>query len=165
MGNSGKPKAKSSHGGPRSGSGRKTTEFNQLRSKIVSAMDRENLEMLPKLFANLLYLANGGYERVEEKWEPIKIPGDFAERDITPEGDGLGLVERKVSIAEPDRAANIYLIDRVLGKPVQAVSLDPNSIQNPTIVYVNDWRGSSKNDPPPIPPSGTASGSDSGEAV
>ena len=36
---------------------------------------------------------------------------------------GLILAERKVSVAEPDREANKYLIDRILGRPRQAVEM------------------------------------------
>lgn len=107
-----KPKAKSKRGGPRPGSGRPTKDVTKLRAEIVAETEKVICDALPKLIANMIYLANGGYERVEEK-------------HTDDEGLGiLALTERKVSIAEPDRGANQYLIDRILGKPKQQVDVN-----------------------------------------
>lgn len=103
-------KPKSKRGGRRPGAGRKTKAANKLRSELVAECEKLICDHLPRLIANMIALADGGYERVEEKWEPVPFtpPGQEPE---------LVLVERKVSIADRDRAANQYLIDRMLGKP------------------------------------------------
>ena len=123
MAKRGKPKAKSTHGGARPGSGRKPKDFTKLRAEILAETDRIICDNLPQLIKNMLYLANGGFERVEEKWCPpqemTKVV-DGEEIRLTTEAQ---LIERKVSWAEPDRAANQYLIDRILGKPKQAVEM------------------------------------------
>lgn len=107
-----KPKTKSKRGGPRPGSGRPTKDVTKLRAEIVAETEKVICDALPQLIKNMLVLANGGYERVEEKHT---------------DAEGLGiltLTERKVSIAEPDRGANQYLIDRILGKPKQQVDVN-----------------------------------------
>lgn len=114
-----KPRAKSSHGGPRPFSGRPTKDATKLRAAIIAEAEKVICDNLPQLIKNMITLANGGYERVEEKYEPpeeaILVPSG-GRRSPKPE---LVLVERKVSIAEPDRAANQYLIDRLLGRPTE----------------------------------------------
>jgi hypothetical protein len=118
-----KPRAKSSHGGPRPGSGRKPSTVKEIRDRIVAETDKEICRHLPQLIKNMLYLANGGYERVEEKWTPPqKTTKEMDGREIELSSEAQ-LIERKVSWAEPDRAANQYLIDRILGKPKQAVEV------------------------------------------
>lgn len=103
-----KSAAKSKRGGRRVGAGRKPKAVNRLRAEIVAEAEKTICENLPCLIENMVVLANGGYQRVEEKWEPsIEKAGE------------LVLVERKVSVADRDRAANQYLIDRVLGKPTE----------------------------------------------
>ncbi len=107
-----KSRAKSSHGGQRPGAGRPTKTATKLRAEIIAEADKAICDNLPKLIANMIYLANGGYERVEEK-------------HTDDEGLGiLSLTERKITIAEPDRGANQYLIDRILGKPKQAIEIN-----------------------------------------
>lgn len=122
-----KSRAKSRHGGKRAGAGRKSKATTKLRADIVAEADKAICDELPKLINNMVRLANGGYPRVEERWEPGEV--------LTPGEDGkeptrkteLVLVERKVSTADADRAANQYLIDRILGKPKQAVEMSgPN---------------------------------------
>jgi len=123
MAKRGKPKAKSTHGGARPGSGRKPKDFTKLRAEIIAETDKVICSNLPQLIKNMLYLANGGYERVEEKWTPplrTTKEVDGVEYELTSEAV---LTERKVSWAEPDRAANQYLIDRILGKPKQALEM------------------------------------------
>lgn len=72
----------------------------------------------------MLHLANGGYERVEEQWVPAGSlwvgSGDSLRRmyPMLDAGD-MVLVKRTVSIADKDRAANEYLINRILGKPIE----------------------------------------------
>ena len=99
------------HGGARAGAGRKPKEVTRLRDELIQAFENKNAEFLSRGLENLVYLANGGYQRVEEEWS------------VDPEEPGSEpvLTKRKVSVAEPDRAANQYLIDRMLGKPDQSL--------------------------------------------
>lgn len=124
------------NGGARPGSGRKRKKskyelaVNEAEDKIV--------DHLPAILENLLYLANGGYERVEEEWQPaglVTLTRHDEEKDKfyqvqaypEKEPDELVLVKRKVSLADKDRAANIYLVDRILGKPTQKQDIDLNA--------------------------------------
>lgn len=125
---SAKPKAKSKRGGPRPGSGRPTKDVTKLRAEIVAETEKVICDALPQLIKNMIILANGGYERVEEKWTPRDIEVVVVPKGSTPPPPELILTERKVSIAEPDRGANQYLIDRILGKPKQQV--DVNDVTN-----------------------------------
>jgi hypothetical protein len=88
----------------------------------IAKAEKQIADRLPELVANMLHLANGGYERVDEEWQPAGLvfvgSGEFARRafpELDP--DALVMVKRKTSIADRDRAANQYLIDRILGKP------------------------------------------------
>lgn len=120
-------KPKSNRGGRRAGAGRKSKEATKLREEIVAESDKLICDHLPQLIANMIKLADGGYQRVEEKFEPGVSDDESTEDDKPAPKAGLVLVERRVSRAEPDRAANQYLIDRVLGKPKQAVEMSgPN---------------------------------------
>lgn len=103
------PKLKS-HGGRRPGAGRKHAEVSRLRKEFDQVAHELIVDRLPELIGNLVRLANGGYERVERKLEP-NDRGELVE------------VERKVEVADADREANKYLLDRVLGKPKQAVEM------------------------------------------
>ncbi len=115
------------HGGSRPGSGRKrkADKF----AKPIAAAEQRIVDHLPQLIDNMLELANGGYEQVEEKWLPAALvtvgSGEY-ELPAFPDkpGDELVLVERKTSIADRDRAANQYLIDRIMGKPTERVEHD-----------------------------------------
>jgi hypothetical protein len=94
----------------------------------VARAEKQIRDRLPSLIDNMLHLADGGYERVEEEWQPAGSlwigSGEFA-RPMYPElaPDELVLVKRKVSIADKDRAANIYLVDRIMGKPTERKEL------------------------------------------
>jgi hypothetical protein len=111
------------HGGARPGAGRKRKIDKNARA--VSRSEKQIRDKLPALIDNLMYLANGGYEQVEEKWAyAVEIVEDKGEKGSKPALDvgrtpELILTERKVSYAAPDRAANIYLINRILGSPTQ----------------------------------------------
>lgn len=122
--NKAKPRAKSSHGGPRPGSGRPSKTTTKLRAEIIAETEKVICDALPQLIKNMIYLANGGYERVEEKWTPLDMEVVVVQKGSTPPPPELVLSERKVSIAEPDRGANQYLIDRILGKPKQQVDVN-----------------------------------------
>ena len=90
----------------------------------IARAERQIVDKLPQLIENMVHLANGGYERVQEEWAPAGSlyvgSGQFATRMYPDkEDDELVLVKRTVSIADKDRAANQYLIDRIMGKPTE----------------------------------------------
>lgn len=108
------------HGGKRDNAGRKK-KSEKFQTEIEVAEQRI-ADRLPKIIDNLMHLANGGYKRVEEKFERVEMRGE----DGLKKRDGNGqiiteliCVERKVTIADKDRAANVYLADRILGKPTE----------------------------------------------
>jgi hypothetical protein len=109
-------------GGARPGAGRKR-KADQFAGAIARA-EKKIADRLPELVDNMLILANGGYERVEEQWAPAGSlwigSGEF-QRRMYPDRDPneLVLVKRTVSIADRDRQANEYLINRILGKPIE----------------------------------------------
>lgn len=118
------------NGGARAGAGRK-----RKLEKYQSAIEKAELSIadkLPQLKENLEYLANGGYQRVEEEYQPAGMlmrtttdkEGNPYQVPMFPDKkpDELVLVKRKVTVADKDRAANIYLMDRVMGKPIQKVA-------------------------------------------
>lgn len=112
----------------------------------IAAAEERIADRLPEVLDNLFVLADGGYERVKEKWEPAalvvlelplrKADGDpmvdtdgkpiLAKQQVFPdaEPDQLVLVERTTETADRDRQANIYLVDRILGKPIAQVEGD-----------------------------------------
>lgn len=151
-----KSRAKSSHGGRRPGSGRKTKAATKLRAELLAEADQQIVDHLPQLVANLIKLADGGYRRVEEKWEPEPFAGIDPLTGQRREEPELVLVERKVSVAEPDRAANQYLIDRILGKTKQAVEVsgkDGEPLQ--AVIYLpSNGRDPDAGNPPPAGPAG-----------
>lgn len=121
-----KPAGKSTpkmHGGARANAGRKSDVAKKAIADFNAATQDQLVEWLPQLLKNLKTLADGGYERVEENFERSIHEPVIGYRDGEaikgPPEISMELVERKVSIAEPDRMANIYLIDRLLGKPTE----------------------------------------------
>jgi hypothetical protein len=113
---------------PRAGRKPKKTKYE------LTATEAENkiVDHLPAILDNLIYLANGGYERVEEEWQPaglvtIGSGEEWQKAYPDKDPDELVLVKRKVSVADKDRAANIYLVDRILGKPTQKQDIDLNA--------------------------------------
>jgi hypothetical protein len=113
------------HGGARKGAGRpkNATKHKQTAASLTELC----ADFAPQAFANLKILANGGFERVKLEYELQTIVPEPGETDAegSPRRPYLAevLVGRKVEYAEPDREANKYLIDRVHGKPRQAVEL------------------------------------------
>lgn len=106
-------------------------------------------EQLVHYVRNLQLLADGGFETVDEEWVPaglvlIDDQGDddggilaaagvntrhmrrpkkvLAFPDLPP--DQLVLVKRKRQVAAPDRAANIYLVDRIIGRPEMTTNVN-----------------------------------------
>jgi hypothetical protein len=127
--------ASGKRGGARPGAGRKK-KAEKFAGPVAEAEKRIS-DRLPRLIDNLMKLADGGYERVEEKWVPADPPDDDDEAAPV-QSPGLVLIERKVSRAEPDRAANQYLIDRVLGRPTGKAEVDVTSggEQVQTVFYI-----------------------------
>ena len=115
------------NGGPRPGAGR-PKKAEKYAGQIAATEDRI-ADRLPQLLGNLLKLANGGFDQIEEKWLPAELvtkgSGEFESR-VFPDlpAQQPVLVERKKSRAAPDRAANIYLVDRILGKPTAKVKAE-----------------------------------------
>lgn len=123
------------HGGARSGAGRKP--HREKYAKQIASLHDQIAEGLDDRYAALQLLADGGYEQVTETWEPAGLI--FVE-DVLSDNEGkaqrvrrlafpdlradqLVCVRRTRSFAAPDRAANIYLIDRIAGRPVQATEV------------------------------------------
>lgn len=122
------------HGGARPRAGRKPKK-NKYELTVTQAEDKI-VDHLPQILDNLLKLANGGFEVVENKWMPRSAfsLGDVMAMDAGKESEDatkaienpneLVLSERKTYYALPDRAANIYLVDRIMGKPTQKQDID-----------------------------------------
>lgn len=124
-----------SHGGPRPGAGRKAKRIKF--SGQVGKLDKKLAAHQEKAADNLIFLANGGHDRGYEVWKPagtVQITetevvetehGPRVLRTLRPafpdikDQAQLVCVFRKVEIAEPDRAANEYIIDRIAGRPSQ----------------------------------------------
>lgn len=113
-------------GGARPGAGR-PRKAEKYAAPIAAAEDRI-ADRLPQLLSNMLKLANGGWEQVEEEWAPARLVeiGQGESRTLAyPEKDPdeLVLIKRTRKRAAPDRAANIDLINRLLGKPTTRVEV------------------------------------------
>lgn len=111
---------KSKRGGKRPGSGRKAADLTRLRAEFHKVAHGLIVDRLPDLIGNLVKLANGGYERVEVEQTPADV---VMAADLNVPVGQLVVTRRKVATAEPDREANKYLVDRVLGRPRQSVEL------------------------------------------
>jgi hypothetical protein len=111
---------KKGHGGERAGAGRKSKA--EKFGPQINKAEKRIADKLPLLIDNMLHLAEGGYERVKEKFELGEVRDEKGRIVRDDKGDPLMqlvVVERTVEIADKDRAANIYLIDRILGKPTE----------------------------------------------
>lgn len=114
------------NGGARPGSGRKRKDVKH--ETAIAQAENRIVDRLPSLVDNMFHLAMGGYERVEEQFAPagslfIGTGKDAVAMYPDKPDDELVLVKRVVSFADKDRAANIYLIDRIMGKPTQQTEL------------------------------------------
>jgi len=92
----------------------------------IAAFEDRAADSLPERYEALTLLAEGGFEQIEEIWEPAGLiyvgsgeSRSLAFPNLPPEQ--LVCVRRVRSIAAPDRAANIYLVDRILGKPTAEI--------------------------------------------
>lgn len=93
-------------------------------ARPIARAEKQIADRLPSLIDNMLRLADGGYERVEEQWAPagsLYVGSGEWQRKMYPDkpDDELVLIKRTVSVADKDRAANQYLIDRIMGKPTE----------------------------------------------
>lgn len=112
-------------GGAGRGQGRKP-KATKYESSIIKA-EKRAADKLPDIIDNLFRLADGLQEVVQEEWQPVGIVmkgtgpdavlafPDLAKADPTTPI----LVKRTVTKPGMDRAANVYLADRVMGKPTQ----------------------------------------------
>ncbi len=123
------------HGGARNNSGRKSKRIKF--AGPVGKLDKKLAAHVEKAAANLIQLADGGYERVTRvmKMAGSLTRSEFVEKegprggiimlrkevpmfpDLPPET--LICVEERREWADPDRAANEYIIDRIAGRPGQ----------------------------------------------
>lgn len=123
------------HGGARPGAGRPRN--NEKYVEQIAALSDRIADGLPDRVAALELLAEGGYEQVQEVWEPaglIQISKILETKEGTVRvteaafphlpPDQLVCVRRTRSFAAPDRQANIYLIDRIAGKPTTQVEAE-----------------------------------------
>jgi hypothetical protein len=122
-------------GGARPGAGRKKNA-----DKYAAAIERftdKAAKGLTARYTALDRLAKGGFEQVTETWEPAGLiyvskqietsqgairVSELAFPELPPEQ--LVCVRRTRSVAAPDRKANEYLVDRVLGRPTQQLDVD-----------------------------------------
>ena len=100
--------ATNGHGGPRQNSGRKRTR--EVFESPIRAAEKRIADRLPSLIDNLLVLADG-----------VKM------QKLTDEGEAIVYTEK------PDRAANEYLINRLMGKPTDKTEADVNVTGGVTI--------------------------------
>lgn len=123
------------HGGARPGAGRKPRS--EKFAEVFETLDQRLADGVPDRIDFLEYLAAGGFEQIEEVYEPA---GLIYRDDVTSGDDGkmvrtralafpdlkatdMVCIKRTRSIAQPDRQANTYLLDRFAGKPVQSTEL------------------------------------------
>jgi hypothetical protein len=123
------------HGGARPRAGRK-----RKRSKYeltVAEAEDKVVDHLPAIVDNLIVLADGGYEKYEYEYQlactltyPVeKEDGTTYQKLVFPDKkpDEMVLVRKKVWKADRDRAANQYLVDRIMGKPTQKQDIELNA--------------------------------------
>ena len=119
-------------GGARPGAGRKPKRIKY--SAKCNKLDKKLADHIEKAAENLIILADGGFERVTQTMKPAGLVQivrteettdakgnpkvlrflEPAFPDLPPEQ--LVCIERRVERAEPDRAANEYIIDRIAGR-------------------------------------------------
>lgn len=108
--------AANGHGGARGGAGRKPGELKSLLDTPIREAEKRIVDRLPHLLANLFVLADG-----------VMVEGDI------PGEDGEPSVYRK----PPDRQANEYLINRVMGKPTEKTEADVQ-VSGGVTIYLPD---------------------------
>ena len=140
-----KSKSKSGRGGKRAGSGRKPSPVTLADAELRKAFGDRLSSFTFDCLANLKRLADGGYERVSQRFEPaglVMVDAAVLDKDGNPIMDARGnpvlrkqsafpglpsdqmvCVGRTVEVADADREANKYLIDQKFGRPRQAVEM------------------------------------------
>lgn len=115
------------HGGARPGAGRPRNS--EKYAAEIQAFNDLVAAKLAERYAALELLADGGYEQVDEEWKPAGLifvgSGEWATLafpQLPPEQ--LVCIRRTRSIAAPDRKANEYLVNRILGTPTQHLDVD-----------------------------------------
>lgn len=123
------------HGGARPGAGRKPKA--EKYAEQITAIEDRLADSLKKRVDTLEELAQGGFEKKTRKLIPavlimkkvvvmdaLGVPHNIEEPAFPDEKPGkLICVEETRETLAPDRAAGIYLTDRILGKPTQAVEM------------------------------------------
>jgi hypothetical protein len=112
-------------GNPNGGPRKRPTETH---GDMISLAESWLAARIPKFLTNLETLANGGYERVEEQYAPAGSLYVGSGKEPSPmypdkDPDELVLVKRTVIIADKDRLANEYLLNRIMGKPTERTEL------------------------------------------
>lgn len=110
------------HGGAREGAGRKP-HAERYAQEIETFADLAASD-IEKNYSNLRRLADGGGEVAEEEWEAAGTVTIGKGKDAKPAfpnlpPEQLVLVRRKVTHLPPERQANEYLTNRVMGKPTE----------------------------------------------
>ena len=138
-------------GGARSGSGRKSKSRDELIEPTLQYLDERLQETIDQRFTSLEQLAIGGLQTVTERWElagslfiaqceeVLDADGAHTGKTITRKvrllpdipPDQLVLVSRTVKTHAPNLAANIYLVNRLLGKPAPAPTARTSRNPNP----------------------------------
>lgn len=128
-------------GGKRAGAGRPRKATTHARP--IAKAEKRCADRLPGTIANLERIADGSAPEVEETWEAaglavVQVALTDEDGEVVEDAKGrpklvkrlafpglppeqLVLVRRKVTTAGPDRQANEYLADRVMGRPRQAL--------------------------------------------
>ena len=116
-----------------------------LHAAEIAAAKNEAAGQLVHYVKNLQILADGGFEMIDEEWVPaglVLIDAQDDDNDVTGAAlsaagvntrhmrrprkvlafpdlppDQLVLVKRKRTVTAPDRSANVYLLDRIIGRP------------------------------------------------
>jgi hypothetical protein len=175
--------AGNNHGGPRPGSGRPKNA--ELHAAKLSTFTDKVAAHLPQVYKNLEILADGGFKRVEYKYEPAS---QLTRRDVAREPDGTVIrdargkptvvevplypgsladkwvrVSRKVTYAEPNFKANELMADRIGGTPrpspeVESEILEIRAALDAAVAAIaaRKARPPASDEPPIIIPAATA---------
>ena len=124
-------------GGARPNAGRK--KLSEKYARPIARAEKQIVDRLPERIERLTELANGGWEQVTTTYEPagtILLDLPLRDKDGQPLLDRQGrpilakqlafpdlpadaqvLMRRTVTAMAPDRKANEYLVDRIMGRP------------------------------------------------
>lgn len=124
---------KGKNGGWRPGAGRRPTELRQIKDACNLKMDEIVVPELEAIFHSLVRQAKG--EQLIDVWRPdtpdmrerTKLRDENGEVYSRVNLDGVAeiLVNQITIQVEPDGKVGMYLIDRYLGRPFQAVKVIP----------------------------------------